>query len=119
MPTRFAIDEHIGLRLRQRRRLLGMTQKALADACGLRFQQIQKYEYGEAAIGAARLWQIAQVTSTTIGYFFQGLDPSGRDQCEAEQRLGDLLRTFAHLDDARREALLEQVRRMTPTLGES
>ena len=38
------IDEHLGKRLRRRRRLLGLTQHQLATACGVRFQQIQKYE---------------------------------------------------------------------------
>src|SRR5690606_14169298 len=38
------IDYHVGKRLRRRRRLLGLTQQSLAEAVGLRFQQIQKYE---------------------------------------------------------------------------
>ncbi len=40
------IDRHLGKRLRQRRRTLGLTQQQIAEAVGVRFQQIQKYECG-------------------------------------------------------------------------
>jgi transcriptional regulator with XRE-family HTH domain len=38
------IDQHIGRRIRERRRALGMNQATLASALGLTFQQVQKYE---------------------------------------------------------------------------
>ena len=56
-------------RLRRRRRLLGLTQQQLAGACGVRFQQIQKYECGANRISAARLWQLAEVLEVPISYF--------------------------------------------------
>jgi DNA-binding XRE family transcriptional regulator len=65
------IDIHLGQRLRQRRRLLGLTQGQLARACGLRFQQIQKYECGATRLSASRLWQLAAVLTTPISYFFE------------------------------------------------
>ena len=40
------IDVHVGSRLRMRRMMLGMSQAKLADAFGLTFQQVQKYEKG-------------------------------------------------------------------------
>ena len=54
------IDLHVGKRLRLRRRLLGLTQQNLAEALGLRFQQIQKYECGANRVTAARLYQLAR-----------------------------------------------------------
>ena len=38
------IDVHVGQRVRQRRVLCGLSQKELANAIGLTFQQLQKYE---------------------------------------------------------------------------
>ena len=67
------IDIHLGRRLRRRRRLLGLTQQELAHACGVRFQQIQKYECGANRISAARLWQLAEALEVPVGYFFDGL----------------------------------------------
>ena len=40
------IDVYVGKRLRMRRLMLDMSQEALADALGLTFQQVQKYEKG-------------------------------------------------------------------------
>ena len=67
------IDIHLGRRLRRRRRILGLTQQQLAGACGVRFQQIQKYECAANRMSAARLWQIAEVLEVPVSYFYEGL----------------------------------------------
>src|SRR6201990_2184272 len=67
------IDIHLGRRLRRRRRLLGLTQQELAHACGVRFQQIQKYECAANRMSAARLWQLAEVLEVPVSYFYEGL----------------------------------------------
>ena len=67
------IDFHLGKRMRRRRRLLGLTQHQLAESCGVRFQQIQKYECGANRVSAARLWRIAGALEVPVNYFFEGL----------------------------------------------
>jgi transcriptional regulator with XRE-family HTH domain len=67
------IDKHVGTKLRARRTKLGMTQSTLAEALGLTFQQVQKYEKGANRIGAGRLQQIAQILHMPVGSFFEGL----------------------------------------------
>ena len=49
------IDVHVGKRVRMRRLLLGMNQETLANALGLTFQQVQKYEGGANRVSASRL----------------------------------------------------------------
>ena len=49
------VDVHIGQKIRARRNLLGLSQTELADAAGITFQQIQKYEKGVNRVGASRL----------------------------------------------------------------
>jgi transcriptional regulator with XRE-family HTH domain len=66
------IDKHVGSRLRMRRMMLGMSQGKLADAFGLTFQQVQKYEKGTNRISASRLQQAAQVLQVTVPFFFEG-----------------------------------------------
>jgi transcriptional regulator with XRE-family HTH domain len=68
------IDIHVGARLRMRRTLLGMSQEKLADAVGVTFQQIQKYERGANRIGSSRLHQFSKVLDVPVAYFFHGLD---------------------------------------------
>lgn len=67
------IDRHIGSRVRSRRVMLGMSQEKLADALGLTFQQVQKYEKGVNRVGASRLLQIAGILDVGIDFFFEGI----------------------------------------------
>jgi transcriptional regulator with XRE-family HTH domain len=71
-----AIDRHVASRLRLRRREAGVTQDMLADAVGVSFQQVQKYEEGTDRITAGALYQLAIKFEVPVQYFFEGL--SGR-----------------------------------------
>ena len=64
------MDAHVGARVRLRRVCLGMSQEKLGEALGLTFQQVQKYEKGTNRIGASRLYDLAQVLSVAITYFY-------------------------------------------------
>ena len=69
-PGATPIDAHVGGRVRLRRELLGMTQRDLAQAVGLTFQQIHKYERGTYRIGASRLYQFSRILDVPVTYFF-------------------------------------------------
>jgi transcriptional regulator with XRE-family HTH domain len=58
-----------------RRLLLGMNQETLANALGLTFQQVQKYEGGANRVSASRLSAMADILSVPISYFFGDLRP--------------------------------------------
>ena len=77
----------LGRRLRSRRRLLGLTQTEVGRACGISFQQIEKYENAGSQISAAMLWRLSQVLEVPVGYFFDGLD--------REAELSEFPRSFA------------------------
>jgi transcriptional regulator with XRE-family HTH domain len=59
------IDVEVGQRIRIRRNEMGISQGALADALGVSFQQIQKYEKGVNRVSSGRLVQIAQVLESS------------------------------------------------------
>jgi transcriptional regulator with XRE-family HTH domain len=67
-----ALDKHVGARIRIARLAARMSQTTLADACGISFQQVQKYENGHNRVGAGRLPVIAKVLGVEIPYFFDG-----------------------------------------------
>ncbi|GAA0590412.1 helix-turn-helix transcriptional regulator [Caenispirillum bisanense] len=67
------IDVNVGVRLRLRRTLLGMTQQQLGDAIGVTFQQVQKYERGTNRISASRLYDMACVLGVPVAFFFEDL----------------------------------------------
>lgn len=68
------VDIHVGGRIRTRRLLLGMNQETLANALGLTFQQVQKYEGGANRVSASRLAQVAEVLGVQVAYFFDDLE---------------------------------------------
>ncbi len=67
------VDVHVGARLRIRRTLLGLSQTALAEALGLTFQQVQKYERGANRMGSSRLYDVARILAVPIKYFFDDM----------------------------------------------
>jgi len=71
--TPHPVDVHVGARLRQRRAQLGMSQSAIAEAAGISFQQIQKYEKGTNRCSSSMLWNFAQALDVEPGYFFEEL----------------------------------------------
>jgi transcriptional regulator with XRE-family HTH domain len=111
------IDLHLGKRLRRRRRLLGLTQQQLADAVGVRFQQIQKYECGANRISAARLWALSEALEVPVGYFYDGLADVAQRDAVAERQDGgeilarketlDLIRAYYQLGERPRRRLLD------------
>src|SRR5262249_38611669 len=66
------IDRHVGNRVRERRIMLGLTQQQLADLIGVTYQQAHKYERAINRVSAGRLFEIAQVLSVPVSYFFDG-----------------------------------------------
>jgi len=65
-----SIDEHVGVQLRQRRALLGLSQEKLAEQVGITFQQIQKYENGANRVSASRLYEFSKVLDIPVTFFF-------------------------------------------------
>lgn len=111
------VDQHVGLRVRARRKLLGMSQEKLADALGLTFQQVQKYERGANRVSASKLYEISRSLKCEPAYFFEGL-PGLADDFEGDlvadqvtlmmsQTGGpELARMYVELEPAQRAGLL-------------
>ena len=70
--TKDPIDAHVGQRIKMQRGLLGWSQDKLAQAIGVSFQQVQKYENGANRVGASRLMILAQAMGVPVAHFFEG-----------------------------------------------
>jgi transcriptional regulator with XRE-family HTH domain len=68
-----------------RRLFLGMNQETLANALGLTFQQVQKYEGGANRVSASRLSAMADILGVPISFFFSDLHSEGETQTPQEQ----------------------------------
>jgi transcriptional regulator with XRE-family HTH domain len=102
------IDAHVGARVRLRRQWLKLSQEKLANALGITFQQVQKYERGDNRIGASRLYDMARALDVPVGYFFDGLDTpeeADRPALLINQNTGILLRQHAGMNAEGQRAL--------------
>lgn len=112
-------NKKLGQAVRERRVMLGLSQEALAKACGITFQQIQKYEKGANAMSASRLIELSAVLKVEPEQLLKagnnGVDPvkpSDRESLELmkafgrihtlamRKRIADLVRSIADGDTA-------------------
>jgi transcriptional regulator with XRE-family HTH domain len=68
------VDAYVGYRIKLKRAELSLTQEDLANAIGVSFQQIQKYESGANRIAPARMLEISRKLKVPVSYFFSGID---------------------------------------------
>lgn len=64
---------HVGRLIRDKRERLGISQVTLARACGVTFQQLQKYETGVNRVPFDKLLAIAITFSVGLDYFTRGI----------------------------------------------
>ena len=76
-PAPNHLDVALGLRIRERRKSLAMSQTALADAVGITFQQIQKYERGFNRVSFSRLVEIGHAIDCRLVDLIGDLDETG------------------------------------------
>jgi transcriptional regulator with XRE-family HTH domain len=128
-------DKHVGSRLRMRRLMLDMSQTDIANALGLTFQQVQKYEKGRNRVSASRLQHISQILQVSVPFFFEGA-PAASGIPQAAKGTADapspayvadflatsdglaLVKAFMCIEDAKlRRAIVRLVEGIAPETG--
>jgi len=92
------IDVAVGERIRQLRKERRITQTELADAIGLTFQQIQKYEKARNRISASKLVQIAEIFEVNIAELFSPPEHCLATELDREDELEQLLSCVEEMD---------------------
>jgi transcriptional regulator with XRE-family HTH domain len=106
------IDRHVGARIRERRVMLGLTQRQLADVIGVKYQQEHKYERNINRISAGRLFELARGLSVPVNYFFEGLDAQdGPPASKRERMCLEVARNFGQITDENHQEALSQLTR--------
>lgn len=111
------VDQGIGSRIALLRTANGLSQSQLAEALGISFQQVQKYEAGKNRIGAGRLQAIADRLGVSVATFFEDTtQPAPDDAVEMllhSDGAIDLLRAYASITDEEvRRSILTMVKAM-------
>jgi len=105
------MDIHVGLRIRQRRILLGMNMWNLGAAVGLSFQMIQKYEAGLYCIPVSRLFELAAALDVSPSFFFEGPRPRAKDDSSYTRETIDLVRAYTTISNSSvRQSIAKTIR---------
>ncbi len=93
--------------------MLGLSQQQLAQMIGVTYQQAHKYERGLNRISAGRLYEIAQVLSVPVSWFFEGLnaEASSSDMSPRQRMCLELARNFAAIDNEKHQEALSAMAR--------
>jgi len=116
------MDIALGAAVRIRRRTIGMSQEALAEQCGVSFQQIQKYENGANRISFSRLVQIARALRCRVTDLLDVLDTPDEEPSVDLDLLSrmrtpgalELLTVYEQLPQDARTALVTFLRILAP-----
>lgn len=64
------VDLHIGRALRNRRRIVGLSQDSLAAELGVTHQTVNKYETGAIRMSAVQVFRASKVLTMPVSQFF-------------------------------------------------
>ena len=115
------LDIALGAAIRISRLALGLSQGALANLCGVSFQQIQKYESGANRISFSRLVQISKALSCRVVDLIGVLeDADENSQDDLLSRLTtpgilELLETVENLSEDQRHQLIGFIKNLPVT----
>jgi transcriptional regulator with XRE-family HTH domain len=111
------VDIAVGARIRLLRKVRGLSQQSLAEAAGVTFQQIQKYERGANRVSASMLSRIATTLEAPVSEMFGEANPTASGAIDevaallAEPGALELLRAYSVLPrGGPRAALVDFVR---------
>ena len=106
------VDRHVGMRIRERRVMLGLSQQQMADMIGVTYQQAHKYERGINRISAGRLYEISRVLNVPITFFYEGLEGQDDPAIGQRQRMClELARNFSAINNEKHQEALSQLAR--------
>ena len=112
------VDVYVGQKLREARRLRGLSQSCVAQSLNITFQQVQKYEQGKNRLSASKLFEASQFLEVTPGYFFEGLENISDHAPILDDDTTKLVTTFSRVENPRlRQQIAKLVRTMVETDG--
>lgn len=116
------VDVSVGARIRLTRKMRGWSQQALAEAVGVSFQQVQKYERGTNRVSASMLARIAAALGVSVAELFGPAEAASRASDDLAAMLGEpgalkLLQDYCRLPPGYRAALASFIATLSDLQG--
>jgi transcriptional regulator with XRE-family HTH domain len=107
--TRSPADQLIGMRIRECRMAVGLTEYQFGELAGVSDRQVHNYEYGINSVSAGRLYEIARGLGTPFEYFFEGLERNEVELPHRQRRLLDVMRSLGEIQDEKHKEVIRQL----------
>ncbi len=103
-----AVDRHVSRKLRERRIQLSLSQRHIATALGVTYQQAHKYEAGVNRLSVSSLCVLSKLLTIPVSWLFEGLTdhPSIAELTRREEMGLELGRNFAMIKDSKQQEAL-------------
>ena len=119
---RIITTKEIGERIKKRRVELGLSQEKLADALGVTYQHVQRYENGTNRLNVENIQLIADILSLPVSHFFAS-DKTLMVAEEATPYLpadeSKLMKYFRKIENDSSKNLVTQVARLAAKVKEN
>jgi transcriptional regulator with XRE-family HTH domain len=109
--ARSPADQFIGMRLRERRMMIGLSQQQFGELIGMTDQQVYKYEHGINSVSAGRLYEFARELGAPVEYFFEGLEKNEGQLPLRQRMLLDIMRNIGEIKSEKRREAISQLTR--------
>ena len=111
-------DVEVGARVRRARKARNISQQALAEALGLTFQQVQKYEKGVNRISCSKLKEISETLQTPMAELLGESDaaktPGVNWSIYADPQAAEIAESFSRItSQSVRRRLIEMTRTLS------
>jgi len=108
------VDVSVGARIRLARKMRGRSQQGLAEAIGVTFQQVQKYESGANRVSASMLVRIAADLRLPVAELFGLVESTSQISDDIAAMLAEpgalrLLRSYCQLPQDCKAALVSLI----------
>ena len=96
-------DAEVGLKIKKQRKALRITQKEMATAIGVTYQQVQKYESGHSRISMSTFMNICGELKLSPAAFFDNLSlaedstPCNKTEAAIEKKALSILRSIKNI----------------------
>lgn len=97
------MDKNIGIRIKERRKALHLTQLQLKEATGLSSGHVSEIENGKILPSSGTLCQLSTVLNCSVDWILTGNSPVS-ENLDKEQK--QLLELFSHLNEQEKQEVI-------------
>ena len=101
----------IGMRIRQRREILGLSREELAERLGVTAKLIGDIEYGDKVLSMKNLYRLKQILGGSADFLLEGLEEGVTEEKERTMLQENILGSLS-VCSARQLGVMEKIARL-------